>query len=252
MKRKRMLFGLIVTVLEMTIWGVRKALSLIGEAQTVEFRLDNFRGKKLRQLAKLIAEYTKSRPDVRIILTMRAKGQGGNRRMSVDQEYRFWKNLPKLLRELIDDPESNVYVDIGYILMSWSRSMEGCLPFSLEKTVLSHHYMDHTPPDAELKRQVEVMERVGALCTKIVTFAQTAADAERILALYAKNKTIKHLIAFAMGLFGEGSRFECLFKRNSAGSFFRIPGRKKGAPGQVEITRATVRLDVRRRVGLPN
>jgi 3-dehydroquinate dehydratase type I len=71
------------------------------------------------------------------------------------------------------------------------------------KTILSYHDFERTPDLDTLQRLVVQMRAAQPDLLKIVTYAHSAADAERVLSLY---ETGKNLLAFCMGKEGQFSR----------------------------------------------
>lgn len=125
-------------------------------------------------------------------------------------------------------------VDIGVEMplesRNWLMSLamnKGCL------IILSYHNYRYTPPTGELIKIADTAYQAGADMVKIVTTAETAEDAARVISLYDsehfKNDT---LIAFAMGIKGVASRLDSY--THGAPLFYMAPRRgKQTAKGQL-------------------
>lgn len=83
------------------------------------------------------------------------------------------------------------------------------------KLIISHHDYEGTPDFATLKKIVADCKKRGADIVKLVTTANSVADASRVLQLYdAKDLAVKtsELVAFAMGEKGRFTRIASLYK----------------------------------------
>ncbi|MDT3366529.1 MAG: type I 3-dehydroquinate dehydratase, partial [Bacteroidota bacterium] len=97
--------------------------------------------------------------------------------------------------------------------------------------IVSCHDENETPAEAVLHSMMERCQEAGADIVKIVTLAQTAADAERVLGLYKDKPSRMRLIAFAMGEAGRASRLTCL-RRGAPFTYAAVAAGEETAPGQ--------------------
>lgn len=97
--------------------------------------------------------------------------------------------------------------------------------------IVSCHDEKETPAEGVLRSLMERCQDAGADIVKIVTLAQTAADAERLLGLYKDKPSRLRLIAFAMGEAGRASRLMCL-RRGAPFTFAAVAAGVETAPGQ--------------------
>ncbi len=109
------------------------------------------------------------------------------------------------------------YVDINvFTYKSMPDSLKSVFRRKNVKVVLSFHDYLRTPSLKELVSVYKEAVEAGADIVKIVTMAETTADAEKVLSLYRMHsigelgKTVP-LEAFAMGVAGRYSRFESYF-----------------------------------------
>ena len=105
------------------------------------------------------------------------------------------------------------------------------------RIIRSWHDFGGTPDGAYLMQVVERCYRYGADIAKVVTTCKTAADAERVEALYGGvmsngcSVEASRLVAFGMGDAGRGSRLECL-KKGAPYSYAALTEEEAVAPGQ--------------------
>ena len=97
--------------------------------------------------------------------------------------------------------------------------------------IVSWHDEKETPAEVVLRSMAERCHGAGADIVKIVTTAQTAADAERVLWLYKDKPSRARLIAFAMGEAGRQSRLTCL-RRGAPFTYAAVAVGEETAPGQ--------------------
>ena len=97
--------------------------------------------------------------------------------------------------------------------------------------IVSWHDEKETPAEVVLRSMAERCHGAGADIVKIVTMAQTAADAERVLWLYKDKPSRARLIAFAMGEAGRASRLTCL-RRGAPFTYAAVAAGEETAPGQ--------------------
>ena len=91
------------------------------------------------------------------------------------------------------------------------------------RVILSYHNYSRTDPLPRLLQTAEQLRRAGADIIKVVTTAQSAADAATVLALYDHFEPAR-LLAFAMGPEGRASRFQAWEK--GAPFLFVAPSRE--------------------------
>lgn len=97
--------------------------------------------------------------------------------------------------------------------------------------IVSCHDEKETPAEGVLRSLMERCQGAGADIVKIVTLAQTAADAERVLGLYKDKPSRMRLNAFAMGEAGRASRLTCL-RRGAPFTYACVSAEEATAPGQ--------------------
>ncbi len=97
--------------------------------------------------------------------------------------------------------------------------------------IVSCHDEKETPAEMVLRSMMERCQEAGADIVKIVTLAQTSADAERVLGLYKDKPSRMRLIAFAMGEAGRASRLTCL-RRGAPFTYAAVAAGEETAPGQ--------------------
>ena len=97
--------------------------------------------------------------------------------------------------------------------------------------IVSWHDEKETPAEVVLRSMAERCHGAGADIVKIVTTAQTAADAERVLWLYKDKPSRARLIAFAMGEGGRQSRLTCL-RKGAPFTYAAVAAGEETAPGQ--------------------
>ena len=94
--------------------------------------------------------------------------------------------------------------------------------------IRSYHDFETTDSKAALEALVEKCQHLGAEIVKIVTLAQSAEEAKRVLALYDRFAP-ESLVAFCMGEEGKQSRLDCLRK---GAPFSYAAYDEAAAPGQ--------------------
>lgn len=100
--------------------------------------------------------------------------------------------------------------------------------------VRSIHFYDGTPDSSVLDKTVKSCLSGGADTVKIVTYAHSHADAERVMALYDRYKSMVpsgRLCAFCMGAAGKLSRFEAL-RRGAPFTYAALSEEERTADGQ--------------------
>ena len=97
--------------------------------------------------------------------------------------------------------------------------------------IVSYHDEKETPAEVVLRSLAERCHSAGAEIVKIVTTAQTPADAERVLWLYKDKPSRARLIAFAMGETGRKSRLDCL-RKGAPFTYAAVAAGEETAPGQ--------------------
>ena len=104
------------------------------------------------------------------------------------------------------------------------------------KMILSSHDFEKTPSTEELGSLLESMANTpGCDIVKIVAFANSEEDNERMLALIPKAKAIgKPIVAFCMGAIGKKSRIDSI-KLGAFLSFASLGEGKESAPGQITL-----------------
>ncbi len=210
--------------------GLSAALLGASRATAVEIRLDAFRedvNRSIRKIEHLLPRY---KP---VIFTLRSREQGGYDTISLEDQLGFWLSLPQGLRQKLNAPDSNIFVDWSMDLFEFCYGKRR-LPPSPWKVGCSWHDFEKTPMDlAHVLRVLESRNPNGPF-VKLVTKVRSQHDVERIRQLFDRRGSSQPLIAFGMGDLGENSRLECL-GWGSFGTYGYVPGRAKAAPGQLSI-----------------
>ena len=97
--------------------------------------------------------------------------------------------------------------------------------------IRSYHDFETTDSKAALEALVEKCQHLGAEIVKIVTLAQSAEEAKRVLSLYDRFAP-ESLVAFCMGEEGKQSRLDCLRK---GAPFSSAAYDEAAAPGQCPL-----------------
>ncbi len=226
-------FGVIASIMETLPMKFLTALTKAKAANTCEIRLDALWRRLdlvLPSLASLLEQ--QGQP---VILTLRGKAQGGGAPIDLEEQHRFWCNIPETLRDLIVEPDSKVFVDfdldlVGYILQESRRP-----PLPWKSIGCSVHIHEETPQDQDLRDLKTDLEDTPAMAfLKLVTYANSATDAQRYHRILPTLDR-RPLIAFAMGEEGLESRKWCMLD-GSAGTFGNLgAGHSPSAKGQPSI-----------------
>lgn len=220
-------FGVIATVNESSLSRFCSALPHAALAHSREIRLESLRDS-IEEVARLVLETQTEQPT---ILTLRSKGEGGTELIGVDEQLAFWMKIPRKLRQLVNEPESPVFVDFGIDIIQHTIHPP---PFPWRKIGVSRHFMDRTPPNALGQLRVLMDTPAGAFI-KFVTMATSEEDIPRIRSLYDCQRVPRPFMAFLMGKLGERSRTDCPLW-GSAGTYGYIDGFTSAAPGQLPVS----------------
>ena len=124
------------------------------------------------------------------------------------------------------------FADVDLLLPASVRKQIRCACEECGTTlIVSWHDEKETPAEVVLRSMAERCHGAGADIVKIVTTAQTAADAERVLWLYKDKPSRARLIAFAMGEAGRQSRLTCL-RKGAPFTYAAVAAGEETAPGQ--------------------
>jgi 3-dehydroquinate dehydratase type I len=156
-------------------------LSALAACDMAEIRLDTIPCTPA-QIAQLFSQAT-----IPLLATFRPNG--------ADAAARF-----EALRTAIN--AGAAYVDIETDAPYLAALMQAAKKANC-KIILSYHDFERTPSLDELFRIVAQMRAAQPNLLKIVTYAHSTADAERVLSLY---ETEKNLLVFCMGKEGQYSR----------------------------------------------
>ena len=124
------------------------------------------------------------------------------------------------------------FADVDLLLPASVRKQIRCACEECGTTlIVSWHDEKETPAEVVLRSMAERCHGAGADIVKIVTTAQTAADAERVLWLYKDKPSRARLIAFAMGEAGRQSRLTCL-RKGAPFTYAAVAAGEETVPGQ--------------------
>jgi 3-dehydroquinate dehydratase type I len=241
MKLQQRFFGVIATIAigdrDAFFNAIARAREMDGVG-TIELRLDPF-GSSISEMSEVLEGIPDAIGDHQAILTLRSVEEGGKSNSDYFQKLEFWQGLPDGLRELIADPESNVFVDWDYSFVGTVCQNAEEMPFPWAKIGCSwHSFRDrghYAPHASRMLRHMEATPAWAFLKIATMVYDQTMQMMELEHSLLAKSrKDTRPLIAFGMGKSGTSSRFDCL-KWGSAGTYGYMPGLEPAAPGQVSV-----------------
>ena len=197
------------------IADIRKANE---KADAIELRLDFLREANETVLQELLQECKKP-----AIVTFRDKNFGA----SLEQTERMF-----LLHKAVELGADYIDLDLeaGKELLAEFAQSKGSA-----RVILSHHNSDGTPSLPELAQLLERMAALPCDVLKVVTYANSEADNDTVLALILAAKALnKPVIAFCMGPKGRKSRVECI-KLGALLTFASLERGKESAEGQLTV-----------------
>lgn len=190
-----------------------------SKADIIELRLDF-----LREVTETILEELLQKCRKPVIVSFRNKNFGA----SVETTERMF-----ILKKAID-------FNAHFVDLDFDADKEFIRDIALQKggtaIILSHHNFKGTPVFEDL---VKKTNRMDSFCNpdilKIVTFAESEADNDSILALVHTAKSSgKRIIGFCMGQKGIRSRIECI-KMGALFTFASLGKGKESALGQLSV-----------------
>ncbi|MDR1895395.1 MAG: type I 3-dehydroquinate dehydratase [Prevotellaceae bacterium] len=110
------------------------------------------------------------------------------------------------------------------------------------KLIISYHNFQHTPSLDEMLKIIDTCTQQGADIVKLVTTANSKADAARALSLYDNVSPHTNLVAFAMGEAGLITRAACVFL-GAPYTYAAISDDKPLANGQLSLNKMKAILD---------
>lgn len=207
---------MICTSIQNKTLGEISAILESGAVEMAEIRIDLCPTLTDSDIEKLF-----SRTDVTLLATCRIGGAVTEQEAEHKLELAV-KAGAGLVDLEIEAPES-VVARIGNIAAQYGA-----------RFVRSVHFYDGTPELSVLDEAVKNCLSGGADTVKIVTYAHSQADAERVMALYDRYKDMVpsgRLCAFCMGAAGKLSRFEAL-RRGAPFTYAALSEEERTADGQ--------------------
>ncbi len=172
--------------------SIEKAISF--GTKFIEIRFDYINTSEIYELLPLLKKYSDQ-----CIYTCRKLDQGGS--FKGNEKLRI-----KILEELSKHNPS--FIDIELITIKNKPELAKTLRSNGSSLIVSWHNFSETPNEKVLKSILTDSKKFGDI-SKIVTFAQTFQDNNKIFSLY-KSETKGKLIAFCMGELGIISRILCV------------------------------------------
>ena len=214
--RQKPKFGIICSVMPKSaqeMMGIFRHLRSECRAHTLEIRLDALSKKECQDV---VSNLSGNLLFPATILTRRSCEQGGLWNAGCEEQWYFWKNLPRTLHRLVADENMQVFVDFDIELLHWARTEFEILPFLGGKIITSYHDFEGNKSAGELLAILNKMRATRAGFFKIVSTAQTADAVAKIQALFyghslAVNRgDSRPLISFLMGKEGVQTIRLCL------------------------------------------
>lgn len=157
----------------------------------------------------------------RVVCTLRPKKEGG----------KFEGNEIERISILKLIAEYNPFlIDVEFSTINQNKKLAKFLKETKSRLLISEHDFKKTPKLSELQRKLNQMSKFSKNI-KIVTTANSIADATTILELYSKKRN-QNLIAFAMGDQGRFSRILGLYLGSP---YAYVSLGKPIAPGQFSV-----------------
>ncbi len=202
------------------------------EVELLEWRMDRFAGKFSPAEMKLFCEALRGKPRRSLIATNRPVRQMGDFTGQERLRLGMLEEAARCGAEWVDLEHDAGADNIVRLKEAGAR------------VLLSWHNPAETPPGKVLREKLEEMAKLGADALKMATFAQTAEDNLRVLALipFAKKEWGIDLVAFCMGPMGKWSRLASLCV-GSPWTYVRLEGQYETAPGQFSARELRALLD---------
>ena len=162
--------------------NIDKCLKILGQCEMAELRFDCIK-PEISEIKKLLSV------QIPIIATCRSG--------FYSDEQRF-----EILAEAIKNGATYIDIEIESTA-EYRRKLTAIANSSNCKIIISYHNFNETPEENVLKEVIAKAKKHKPDLIKIVTTAQTLADAGKVVELQQRNKKI---IAFVMGKYGKNSR----------------------------------------------
>jgi len=189
----------------------------------IEFRVDLLENLEIDYIRKHLRKIKEK--DIDVILTVRAKWEGGGH--EIDDNYRF--NIYKECIDLID------YLDIELSSNNLLSDVVELGNKSKKNIIISFHDFEKTPSEEVLQGLIDKSFKYGADISKLATKVNTEDDVAKLLSISYKNKKLgRRLITIGMGELGKITRVAGYFF-GSIITYTYIG--KSVAPGQIEINK---------------
>ena len=189
----------------------------------IEFRVDLLKNLDISYIIQHLRKIKEK--DLKTILTVRAKWEGGGTEINDNERLKIYKNCI----DLVD------YVDIE---LSSIDIIEDVIQLTKEKgkeVITSFHDFEKTPSDEGIQNIIDKSFQYGADISKIAVKVNCEDDVGRILSISYKNKLLgRKLIAIGMGELGRITRVAGYFF-GSIITYTYIG--KSVAPGQIELNK---------------
>ncbi|RUM62129.1 MAG: type I 3-dehydroquinate dehydratase [Persephonella sp.] len=189
----------------------------------IEFRVDLLENLEIDYIRKHLRKIKEK--DIDVILTIRAKWEGGGH--EIDDNYRF--NIYKECIDLVD------YLDIELSSNNLLGDIVELGNKNKKNVIISFHDFEKTPSEEVLQGLIDKCFKYGADISKIATKVNTEDDVAKLLSISYKNKKLgRRLITIGMGELGKITRVAGYFF-GSIITYTYIG--KSVAPGQIEINK---------------
>ncbi len=170
-----------------------------------------------------------SETTLQFIFTCRLPEEGGKRTIPEEERLRILSHCLKMGAYL---------VDLEWKALKGFLKRNGKPPIPLERTLVSFHDFEGTPPDRALKGLMKSMSRASVKLAKVVCFSDKPEDGLRVLnlILYGERLGMK-VVAFGMG---ERLSWTRIVNLILGSPFTYVSPSKEGrtAPGQLDVLSA--------------
>ena len=157
-----------------------------------------------------------------LIITARDPREGGANNLSA----------PRRRALLLEFLPRAAYVDVE---LRSARALRSVLESASEnkvRTILSFHDFETTPSDARLDRIASQARSLGAAVVKVATRTDTAAQLDRLLDFWERQRPALDVVAMGIGKLGRASRLE-LARRGNILNYVHLGS--PAASGQLSI-----------------
>lgn len=164
-------------------------LAFQDKVDGIEIRLDLFASIDILKLKELLSFWNK-----KVLITLRAKEEGGGFSGTEEERLFLWKEILSLKPDYVDVELSSSPSLLSYLQRQRPRT----------RLILSYHNFTSTP---DLEEVYHRLKRIPADLYKIATLATTSIDSLRMLSfLYKKRKSQTPLLGLCMGEEGRMTR----------------------------------------------